>query len=490
MRISGAYVITFFWALLMFSSCPALAQKGGNLVREENGMVIVSFDRRNAQQFNDLMKYFDLNEDSLFNHASIGNLSKEGWKLYHLDKNVAEIAMPLAPDKKDINWGKQPIFLVTPDKPGLPGSPGYPVAVPYGMNNFKGRPSVFMNRNNESVFVLRDAPSSASKVILSGNFNDWSTSRTVMKKTDTGWVATMNLIPGKYLYKFIVDGKWIQDYNNTLREPDGHGGNNSTYFHNNYTFRLSGYTNAQSVFVTGSFNNWREKELKMKKTNGGWELNLYLAEGTHGYKFIVDGQWILDPANKVTRPDGKGNVNSVLELGEVTTFTLKGYTEARSAILTGSFNGWNTAEVQMTKTATGWMATYALAPGNYEYKFIVDGRWMADPGNPIGVGGGEHRNSVIAVKPNYEFRLNKFPDAKSVAVTGSFNGWADPGYTMRKQNGIWSCPVFLASGKYTYKFIVDGKWILDPDNPLMEDNEYNTGNSVIWIEAEKQYLGN
>jgi len=37
-------------------------------------------------------------------------------------------------------------------------------------------------------------------------------------------------------------------------------------------------------------------------------------------------------------------------------------------------------------------------------------------------------------------------------------------------------------GKHLYKFIVDGKWIKDPDDPLWEGNEFGTDNSVIWIE--------
>lgn len=465
----------------------AWAQKSGNLVREENGMTIVTFDRRNQAQFKEMLKYFGLNEDSLFNHANIGSLSGDGWKLYHLDKNVAEIAIPMNPEKKGVEWGKSPIILDSPNVPGMPGTPGYPGPVSYGLNNFKGKPSVFENKNDETVFILRGAPS-ASKVYLSGNFNTWSTSGAPMKKTDSGWVAIVKLIPGKYFYKFIVDGKWMYDQNNLVKESDGYSSYNSTYFHYNYTFRLKGYTNAKQVVVAGSFNNWRERELQMKRTPTGWELNLYLEEGTHTYKFIVDGVWTLDPANRVARPDGQGNTNSVLAIGDTSVFKLNGYTEARSVVLAGSFNGWNPSELIMTKTATGWAIPYVLAPGNYEYKFIVDGKWVSDPANPVTVGGGDTRNSVRVVNPNYTFTLSKFPDAKSVQVSGSFNGWADPGYTMTKKNGIWTCPVYLRTGKYTYKFVVDGKWITDPGNSLTEDNEYNTGNSVLWIKPEKQYL--
>jgi hypothetical protein len=53
---------------------------------------------------------------------------------------------------------------------------------------------------------------------------------------------------------------------------------------------------------------------------------------------------------------------------------------------------------------------------------------------------------------------------------------------MIKKAGAWIFPIYLKPGKYTYKFIVDQKWILDPANDLWEDNEYGTGNSVLWIE--------
>jgi hypothetical protein len=53
---------------------------------------------------------------------------------------------------------------------------------------------------------------------------------------------------------------------------------------------------------------------------------------------------------------------------------------------------------------------------------------------------------------------------------------------MTKKQGKWVFPMYLRPGKYTYKFRVDDKWILDPGNDLWEGNEYGTGNSVLWIE--------
>jgi hypothetical protein len=53
---------------------------------------------------------------------------------------------------------------------------------------------------------------------------------------------------------------------------------------------------------------------------------------------------------------------------------------------------------------------------------------------------------------------------------------------MIREGGKWIFPIYLAPGKYTYKFIVDGKWILDPVNKLYEPNEYGTDNTVLWID--------
>lgn len=479
--------ILFSLLLLLLWAGPfsARAQKNESL-RIENGMMIVRFDKRESVDLDKLMQYFGLKEDSLWNFQNIGQLAKDGWKIYHVDKNMVEIAKPVD-QGSNINWGHQPIYLG--DKKQVRNTPGYPEPVAYGTNSFKDYTSVFENKKDETVFLLRGY-ANATKVILSGNFNDWSTSSTSMRHTDSGWVAIQKLKPGKYLYKFIIDGQWIHDLNNNKREDDGNGGYNSIYFHYNYIFRLAGYNAAKKVILAGSFNDWNEKELQMVHTASGWQLPIYLNEGTHAYKFIVDKEWILDPANKVTRPDGKGNFNSFMSLGDTIFFKLSGYTNANIVVLSGNFNAWNAGELLMTRTATGWQVPYVLAPGNYEYKFIVDGKWITDPANPVTVGGGDVMNSFRAIAPNYTFALKNYPNAKEVLLSGSFNNWVEPGYKMQKKDGVWTLPVFLSAGKYTYKFVVDGKWIIDPDNPLYDENEYGTGNSVLWIEPKETLYEN
>jgi 1,4-alpha-glucan branching enzyme len=54
--------------------------------------------------------------------------------------------------------------------------------------------------------------------------------------------------------------------------------------------------------------------------------------------------------------------------------------EAEAVSLVGSFNNWDVAARPMKKSRTGfWNKRIKLAPGAYEYRFYVDGRWENDP---------------------------------------------------------------------------------------------------------------
>jgi serine/threonine protein kinase len=69
---------------------------------------------------------------------------------------------------------------------------------------------------------------SAKAVFLAGEFNRWSPTATPMRKSPNGvWVATLQLPPGRYVYKFVVDGTWLIDPDNSDRINDNYGGQNS-----------------------------------------------------------------------------------------------------------------------------------------------------------------------------------------------------------------------------------------------------------------------
>ena len=73
---------------------------------------------------------------------------------------------------------------------------------------------------------------------------------------------------------------------------------------------------------------------------------------------------------------------------------------AHQVALTGDFNQWQ-ASMPLRKKADGtWVAELPLAPGNYEYVFVVDGeRWVADPrAASYRNDGFGNRNAVLSVQ--------------------------------------------------------------------------------------------
>jgi hypothetical protein len=86
-----------------------------------------------------------------------------------------------------------------------------------------------------------------------------------------------------------------------------------------------------------------------------------------------------------------------------------------------------------------------------------------------------------SLKGNTTFRLKGYAGAKVVAVAGTFNDWNQSQLLFGKEGDDWVARIDLAPGKYTYKFIIDGDWILDPDNPNTEDDERGHTNSVLVV---------
>jgi chromosome partitioning protein len=81
-----------------------------------------------------------------------------------------------------------------------------------------------VNQINEAVIFVSLYPR-ANLVQIAGDFNNWQPSEMPMEKVgESGiWQTKMNLSPGKYQYRLVVDGHWQQDpYNdNSILNPYG-----------------------------------------------------------------------------------------------------------------------------------------------------------------------------------------------------------------------------------------------------------------------------
>ena len=80
-----------------------------------------------------------------------------------------------------------------------------------------------------------------------------------------------------------------------------------------------------------------------------------------------------------------------------------------------------------------------------------------------------------------EFQLSA-PQAKSVNVCGTFNEWrTNAGRMTQDSRGIWKGSIPLRSGKYEYRFFVDGQWIDDPRAGKTVANKFGSRNAVLEI---------
>ncbi|MFH2138981.1 MAG: AAA family ATPase [Candidatus Omnitrophota bacterium] len=84
--------------------------------------------------------------------------------------------------------------------------------------------------------------------------------------------------------------------------------------------RFSYYSNEKvNVDVVGDFNDWRMSSDSMLELIGPgvWSIVIPLKAGRFRYKFIIDGQWLVDPNNSSKEIDNTGNANSILEVKEI-----------------------------------------------------------------------------------------------------------------------------------------------------------------------------
>ena len=67
-------------------------------------------------------------------------------------------------------------------------------------------------KSNKGKIKFEFSAPEAKEVFLAGNFNQWIPHANPMKKDKIGtWKATLALEPGKYEYRFVVDGNWEND---------------------------------------------------------------------------------------------------------------------------------------------------------------------------------------------------------------------------------------------------------------------------------------
>lgn len=169
------------------------------------------------------------------------------------------------------------------------------------------------------------------KVTVSGDFNAWSKDGWTMHKVSKDVFQLRKKLCDfddkfQWQFKFVInDSLWAEppaDAVNQVRVQTefGYQADNLVMetippsLEGNTTFILKGFEQATRIFLSGEFNSWSTNMHLFGREKGEWVCRIDLKPGKYQYKFIVDGEWMIDPANPNSITTTEGYVNSVLEI--------------------------------------------------------------------------------------------------------------------------------------------------------------------------------
>lgn len=80
------------------------------------------------------------------------------------------------------------------------------------------------------------------------------------------------------------------------------------------------------------------------------------------------------------------------------------------------------------------------------------------------------------------FRITA-PEATVVNIAGQFNGWSPEATELsRGPDGVWTVTLPLKQGvQHRYKYLIDGFWLPDPENPDFEPDGFGGFNSILYV---------
>ena len=83
------------------------------------------------------------------------------------------------------------------------------------------------------------------------------------------------------------------------------------------------YLDTNKIFVMGNFNNWNRTSHPLRFDGIRWSLTLSFPPGDYEYKFVVNGEELLDPQNKHFKANGLGGYNSIFSFNRTVSNELR-----------------------------------------------------------------------------------------------------------------------------------------------------------------------
>ena len=344
---------------------------------------------------------------------------------------------------------------------------------------------------------------------------DWNTPVAMTKDGNNLYSATVNV--GKVQaqeYGFCVlptkNESDVTGWENDSMNPNT-GGNSKILLNPNinldksvtiYYYPTHGETYPSSMKVlyrkAGSTGSYTEVNMTADATYTA-VLSATFAPGNGEWEYILqkDGNTVTDKSAKDTQtftvediPQEDPDAKSPIIEGTSVTFNYYGPNYS-SVKLAGNMNSWSGQDMTYDSSTGYWSLTKTLDSGNYEYKFVVDGKWITDPLNSKEANGnsaftiestGETPAMQSPVVNTWGTTFNYYaPNATSVQLAGDMTNWQTGALDMIKDSdGYWTITIpNQAAGDYGYKFIVDGStWVSDPLNP---DTMTGNDNSKLTI---------
>jgi 1,4-alpha-glucan branching enzyme len=75
------------------------------------------------------------------------------------------------------------------------------------------------------------------------------------------------------------------------------------------------------------------------------------------------------------------------------------------------------------------------------------------------------------------------PEAQSVSLAGDFTAWTEKPVNLKKlKSGTWKATLPLETGRYEYRYVVDGLWCDDPECQMRVPNPHGSDNCVRDVE--------
>jgi AMP-activated protein kinase-like protein len=72
------------------------------------------------------------------------------------------------------------------------------------------------------------------------------------------------------------------------------------------------------------------------------------------------------------------------------------------------------------------------------------------------------------------------PEAQNVSVAGDFNDWRGAA-AERGSDGVWRMTLPIPPGSWSYSFVVDGKFIQDPQAEAWREDGFGGRNAVVRV---------